>query len=371
MSTETQNEINVSEISANLAQVENEMAKLFDKRLELEKELSDYKKKTGNKLQFPQTVSEKKSPLEYTQDEEKMSYYSIFKEATDKIYDSYGDMLLSGLKVAYGGTEGAYAHLAAKKMFPQANLISMTDFYEAYENVEKGVCDLAVLPIENSIAGEVGTVMDLMFRGSLHVNRVCDLEIKHRLIGVKGSDLEKVTTVISHPQALSQCAKYIRKHNLKTETAANTSAAASEVLKRNDPTVAAIGSKESADNHGLEILDSSVCSFDSNTTRFAVFSRTPAVHTKSASKSQRFIIVFTVRNEAGALATTLNIIGAHNYNMLSLRSRPLENLAWKYYFFIEAEGDIHTAEGESMLRELSVFCGDLKLVGTYYPDVLL
>ena len=117
---------------------------------------------------------------------------------------------------------------------------------------------------------------------------------------------------------------------------------------------------------GLTILDERIQDSGVNTTRFAVFSRA-ADSNKNASRKdeESFILVFTVKNEAGALAQTLNIIGAHGYNMRSLRSRPMKELMWNYYFFIEAEGNVSSQNGQDMLRELSAVCARLKLVGSY------
>ena len=154
---------------------------------------------------------------------------------------------MNGMKVAYGGTEGAYAYIAAKRLFPGTQLISMSDFGQAYASVESGENDCAVIPIENSMAGDVGTVMDLMFSGSLYIRQIYDLPITHQLLGIKGTTKENIKTVISHPQALAQCGKYISGLKARTETAANTSAAARRVASEGDPTIAAIGSAETAE----------------------------------------------------------------------------------------------------------------------------
>ena len=117
---------------------------------------------------------------------------------------------------------------------------------------------------------------------------------------------------------------------------------------------------------GLDILDENIQDSGVNTTRFAVFSRAADANKASSRKDEEsFILVFTVKNEAGALAQTLNIIGAHGYNMKSLRSRPMKELLWNYYFFIEAEGNVNSVNGQDMLKELSAICARLKLVGSY------
>ena len=146
--------------------------------------------------------------------------------------------------------------------------------------------------------------------------------------------------------------------------------AAEYVKKLNDNSVAAIASDETAKIYDLNILESSINTSRMNTTRFAAFSRAQNKTDSTKKKmNEHFIIVFTVKNEAGALAKTLDIIGAHGFNMRNLRSRPMKELLWNYYFYIEAEGNINTTNGKEMLRELSATCARLKLVGTYYSKL--
>ena len=117
--------------------------------------------------------------------------------------------------------------------------------------------------------------------------------------------------------------------------------------------------------YGLEIIEKNINTNKNNTTRFAIFSKVRNLPAKEVKMGANFILVFTVKNEAGALAKTLNIIGMHNFNMRHLKSRPLSSLMWNYYFFVELEGNINTNEGKQMLVELGTLCDRLKLVGTY------
>ena len=282
-----------------------------------------------------------------------------------KISRDYQSRLNYGMRVAYSGVPGAFAYIAAKRMFPEAALISYSNFDEAYKAVEKGECDSAVLPIENSFAGDVGTVMDLIFSGSLYINQIIDLGIEHNLIACDGASLDTVKTVVSHEQALSQCKEYLSARGYSTQVYPNTALAAKYVKELNDPTVAAVASDETAAIFGLKILASKIHTSKTNTTRFAAFSRTRKESSKAKKSSESFILVFTVKNEAGALAKTIDIIGAHRYNMRNLRSRPMKELLWSYYFYIEADGSIDTAEGKEMLRALGATTDRLRLAGTY------
>jgi chorismate mutase/prephenate dehydratase len=198
------------------------------------------------------------------------------------------------------------------------------------------------------------------------VTQALDLEIDHCLIGCTGASKDDIKTVVSHPQALSQCAEYIYKNKFEEKSFQNTALAAKYVKEANDKSLGAIASRETAEIFGLNIIESKINTSRSNTTRFLSFSRAMNLTNDEKRKmDEHFILVFTVRNEAGALAKTIDIIGAHRYNMRNLRSRPMKELLWNYYFFVEADGNINTQNGKDMLRELSATCDKLKLVGTY------
>lgn len=273
------------------------------------------------------------------------------------------------LKVAYCGIEGAFANIAAKKIFPAATLVSYSGFEEAYEAVENGECDKAVIPIENSFAGEVAQVTDLMFAGTLYIEDLYSLTVHQNLLGVQTSSLEKIKTVVSHPQALDQCRKFIKTHCLKTITCVNTAVAAKQVAESNDESVAAIGSAETAPIYNLKILAENINENSLNTTKFAVFSRTQEKHITPNCPGQEiatvFILMFVVKNEPGALVKVLNVISDYGYNMRVVRSRPLKQSPWEYFFYVEAEGSMHPADSSSddFMKELSDECEIVKVLG--------
>ena len=142
----------------------------------------------------------------------------------------------------------------------------------------------------------------------------------------------------------------------------NTARAAEFISKQNDVSMAAIGTVEAAELYGLSVISRSINTGVDNTTRFAVFSRKESEKNKTHNS---FILVFSVKNQAGSLAEAIKIIGSHGYNMSSLHSRPMKNLPWQYYFYVECEGNAGTDEGEKMMAELAGVCDRLKLVGSY------
>lgn len=346
---------------------DKEIKKQFIRRMKASELVAEYKKEYAlpifDSSREQEVIRKNASDIEDLVIKE---YYVNFLQSTMDISKRYQGRLIENMKVAYSGAQGAFASIAANRMFPTARKVAYKNFEEAYEAVEKGECDAVVLPVENSFAGDVGAVMDLIFSGSLFINQMIDLEVEHYLIAKPNTKKEDIKTVYSHPQALSQCAAYIASQGYNVVEATNTALAAKYVSESSDQTIAAIASKETAELYQLEVLDSKINTNRFNTTRFAAFSRVLNKPNPVVKMGEHFILVFTVINEAGALAKTLNIIGAHGFNMRNLRSRPMKELFWNYYFFVELEGNINTEDGQDMLRELGTVCDRLKLVGTYF-----
>ena len=344
--------------------VDTQMAELFVKRMRAAEMVYEYKKKMGLPIldqARERAVIERNTKR--IEDEVLKGYYIDYLKNVMSISRAYQYRMQNGLKVAYSGVEGAFAHIAAGRIFPESQRVSCRDFKAAYESVVNGENDVAVLPIENSYAGEVGQTIDLIFSGSLFINGIYELEIHQNLLGVPGSSVEDIKKVISHPQALSQCHDYIKSRALETEEANNTAVAAKQVALAKDKQIGAIASVETAEIYGLTVLQQNINKSSENTTRFAVLSRVQA-NSPSLANS---VLMFTVKHEAGSLANAISIIGKFGYNMTALRSRPLRKHSWQYYFYIEIDGSTDTAEGKQMLEELNKVCDQLKVVGTFAP----
>lgn len=346
-------------------EVDSEMSSLFVRRMQAAQMVAEYKQEHGMPILDAKREDEViANGANRVENDELRGYYMDFMRDVMAISRRYQQKLIHGMRVAYSGVEGAFAHIAADKLFPEAEKVAYHDFKDAYDAVVNGDCDITVLPLENSYAGEVGQVTDLLFSGPLYINGTLALSVTHDLLAVEGASLDHIKTVVSHPQALSQCDTFIKDHGFEQTPFENTAVAAKHVAELNDPTVAAIASGESAARYGLKILAEGINRSQVNTTRFAVLSRS---ENRNISKTPgaHFVLMFTVRNEAGSLARALNIIGAHGFNMRTLRSRPMKELLWQYYFYVEAEGNIHGYEGKCMLEELAVCCDKLKTVGSY------
>ena len=173
----------IDEARKEINKIDAQMAKLFEERMQWAKEIALYKKEFAlpifDKTREKELIEKNKTLIE---DDDLRGYYISFLEDVMNISKNYQSRILSGMKVAYSGVEGAFAYIAAKRMFPTAQLISYNSFEEAYRACENGICDSCVLPIENSYAGDVGTVMDLIFSKNLNINQIIDLEVVHNLI---------------------------------------------------------------------------------------------------------------------------------------------------------------------------------------------
>ena len=346
-----------------ISEIDSKMAALFEERMQQAALIADYKRDNGIPIYDGSREREViENNVDLILDEDLKSYYVEFLQNVMDVSKQYQRKCIEGARIAYSGDEGAFAQIATDKIFPEGESVSYKSFQDAYEAVEQGECDLAVLPIENSYAGEVGSVMDIMFQGSLYVNAMYTFHVEQCLLGTQDADISDIEKVVSHPQALAQCDKYIKEIGAKKEEAGNTSFAAKMVAANNDKSVAAIASREAAKIYGLKILDANVAQSGDNSTRFAVFSRNQARYLGD-SKHNHIIMMFTVKDEAGALAKAINVIGAYGYNMSAVRSRPLKSLSWSYYFYVEADGDGNVENEKRMLKALGVTCDKLRVIG--------
>ncbi len=349
-------------------QADAKMAELFVERMNAAQQIYEYKKAFGLPIldqKREDQVIERNVAL--VEDESLKGYYIDFLKQVMSISRAYQYRMQNGLKIAYSGVEGAFAHIAAGRIFPQGDCISHSDFKAAYQGVVNGESDVAVLPIENSYAGEVGQTLDLIFSGPLHINGIYELEIHQNLLGLQDATVEDIKKVTSHPQALSQCHDYLKMRGFATEQATNTALAAKAVAGSGDKSFGAIASVETAKLYGLKVIEANINKSGENTTRFAVLSKVPANSLALSST----VLMLTVKHEAGSLANAISIIGAHGYNMTALRSRPMKKHSWQYYFYIEIDGNVDSENGQTMLNELNNVCDIVKVAGTFAPHTEL
>ena len=349
-----------------IADIDKEIAVLFEKRMKAAEDVAEYKKING--LPIEDLVREAQLIEANSQlvcNDEIRSYYINFQKNIMKLSKDYQRKLNDGMRVAFSGVKGAFAELAVKRIFPDATPVAYGDFKAAYKSVECGECEIAVLPIENSYEGDVARVMDLTYFGSLFINGVYDMAVEQHLFGTQDADAKNIKKVISHPQALGQCAEFIEQKGYETEEAVNTAVAAQLVAQKNDSSLGVICSIESGNEYGLKLIDRKINKNSQNTTRFAVFSRVPR---DNSADQNNFIVLFTVRDEAGSLGKAISVFGECGYNLKALKSRPSKDVIWNYYFFLEGEGHLTEESEKTMVEKLSHVCTNVRLVGKYSKE---
>ncbi len=348
-------------------ETDSKMAKLFEKRMDAAKMVAAYKKEHGLPIDdFAREEELIKRNTALIESEEYRSYYVSFLKDTIGVSKKLQHRLLDGMRVAYSGVEGAFANIATERIFPDASAVACKDFKSAYDAVVNGECDCALLPIENSFNGDVSQVLDLSFFGSLYITGIYEIEVVQNLLANDGATIGDIKQVISHPQALGQCAEFIKEHGFETIEAVNTAVAARQVRESGRTDIAAIGSVEAGKKFGLKRIEGHINQSGNNTTRFAVFSRSQR---SQNSKDKHFIMLFTVKNAAGSLGKAISVIGEYGFNLKALKSRPTKELIWDYYFYAEGEGDIYSDHGKLMLKQLKKCCNNLKILGTFEKEI--
>lgn len=268
--------------------------------------------------------------------------------------------------IAFQGAHGAYSDLAAREKFPGVTTIPCETFEEAFTATEDGRTDLAMIPIDNTLAGRVADVHHLLPRSSLHIIGEHYLPIRHTLLGMKGAQLSDIKQVYSHVHAIPQCRKVIKELGIKPIVRADTAGAAEEVSKLADKSIAAIASSLAGEIYGLDILRENVQDEDHNATRFVVLSREPAAHAADEA-GLKTSLFFQVRNIPAALYKAMGGFATNNVQMTKLESY-IGSGFQTAFFYAEIEGHPDSTPVKLALEELDFFAADIRILGTYKAE---
>ena len=275
--------------------------------------------------------------------------------------DSLGD---DRVRVVFQGAEGAYSQAAMHQYFGDAvNSFHVDTFRDACCAIEEGSADFAVLPIENSTAGIVNEIYDLLVEFENYIVGEQIIKIEHCLLGVPGGRIEDIRTVYSHPQSLMQSARFLSEHDWKQISLPNNAFAARKVAEEKDPSQAAIAGEYAGRVYGLEVLKKPVNQSDTNSTRFIIIR-----HKKEYVKGADGIsISFELANahETGSLYHALGFIIYNSLNMTKIESRPIQGDKWRYRFFIDFDGNIGEAPVQDALRGMAQETINFKILGNY------
>ena len=271
-------------------------------------------------------------------------------------------------RIAYQGEPGANSHAVCTQHYPDWEALACASFEDVFAAVVGGEADLAMIPIDNSIAGRVADIHHFLPDSDLHIIAEHFLRIRFHLMGVPGSSLDTITTAHSHVHALGQCRKIIREHNLATVISGDTAGAAREVAEAADPTQAAISPPMAAEIYGLEILLEDVEDEDHNTTRFVVLSR-DYVMAPADNGPVVTSFIFNVRNLPAALYKALGGFATNGVNMTKLESYMVGGaFTGATQFLAEVDGHPDDIGLKRALEELAFFSTDVKMLGVYPAD---
>jgi len=264
-----------------------------------------------------------------------------------------------GARVVCQGVVGAFSHKAARSFFGEISPSFEPTFQQVFEDVATGSADFGVLPVENSAAGSVTAVYDLILRYRFYIVGAVDVKVEHCLAAGKGTGTP--TAAASHPQALSQCSGYLKSHGLKALEWSNTAAAAQYVAQKCPPGVAAICSKEAAREYGLQILQENIQNEAENTTRFIVISK-DAILPGDAGKIS---LCFSLPHETGSLSSVLERFAMEGLNLTKIESRPLPGKNFEYDFYLDFTGNIHHPKTLDLICALQDELPRFSFLGNY------
>ncbi|MGO4807375.1 prephenate dehydratase [Arthrobacter sp. 2MCAF15] len=269
-------------------------------------------------------------------------------------------------KIAYQGEPGANSHIACKQMFPELESVPCASFEDVFELVSSGEADLAMIPIENSIAGRVADIHILLPASRLQIVGEFFLPIHFDLLGIPGSTIEAATEVHSHIHALGQCRRLIREARLRPVIAGDTAGSAREVREWNDPAKLSLAPPLAAQIYGLEVLASRVEDDPSNTTRFVVLAREAVLPTRDELPGGAVTsFVFRVRNVPSALYKALGGFATNGVNMTRLESYMVGNEFAATMFMADVEGHPADLPLQLALEELAFFTAEVRILGVY------
>lgn len=363
--------------------IDNEMIRLFEERMKVCENVAEYKIRTGKKVLDPERERQKLSSLrekahgEFNQlgaQELFQQIMAISRKRQYQLLTEHGvteeeklemvdELPLNDVTVVFQGVEGAYSYAAMREYF-QDDIQSyhVKTWRDAMEEVVAGRADYAVLPIENSTAGIVAGIYDLLTEYELSIVGEQIIRPEHVLLGLPEASIDDISCVCSHPQALAQCGKYLETHPTweKKETE-NTAGSAKKVREDADKTQAAIASRQAGELYGLKILAENICYNGQNATRFVIVSK-KTIYVKDAHKISIF---FELPHESGTLYNMLSHIIYNGLNMTKIESRPIPGRNWEYRFFVDFEGNLRDSAVKNALRGIEAEANRMRILGNY------
>jgi chorismate mutase/prephenate dehydratase len=283
------------------------------------------------------------------------------QQITDSIHNT-PKLFPNSPMVACQGVEGAYSQIACEKIFKSPSIMYFKNFDGVFNAIEQGLCKYGILPIENSTAGSVNKVYDLMIKHNFSIVRTFRLKIDHNLLAKPGTKLSDIRTIYSHEQALNQCSEFLSTlPGVKVIPVENTAVAAQMVSNSTDNTIAALSSRACATLYGLSTLASSVQDKDNNRTRFICISKELEIY----PGADRTSVMMVLPHRPGSLYSVMARLNTLGINLTKLESRPLPDREFEFMFYFDLEISIYSEEFIELICELDEFCEEFKYLGSY------
>lgn len=363
--------------------IDNEILRLFEERMKVCADVAEYKIRTGKQVLDPAREHEKITTLKGKAHGEfnalgaqelfrqimaisRKRQYQLLTEngvESEEDFEMVDELPRSGVTVVFQGVEGAYSYGAMRAYFEEdIRSYHVKTFRDAMEEVACGKADYAVLPIENSTAGIVADIYDLLTEYSLYIVGEQIIRVEHVLLGLPDAEESDIRRVFSHPQGLAQCSQFLEEHrNWKKLEVSNTAAAAKKVREEQDKSQAAIASRDAGEVFGLKVLAENICRSGHNCTRFIILGKHP-VYEKNAGMVST---CFEAPHESGTLYNMLSHIIYNGLNMTRIESRPIPERTWQYRFFVDFEGNLRDSAVKNALRGIRAEASALRVLGNY------
>lgn len=362
--------------------IDKQIVKLFEERMDICGKVAETKTASGKAVYDAEREKQKLDAVSAMADSEfnqvavrelfsqmmsisRKYQYSILAEhgrALKLGFERLDKLPMDGVRVVHQGVEGAYSHAAALQYFGEnASIYHVAHFEDAMKEVQLGNADYAVMPIENSSAGAVIDMYDLLTRYDNYIVAETFLPVEHALLSVPGAKLSDIKTVFSHPQALMQCSQFLNDNGFKQISVENTAVAAKRVVEEGDKTQAAVASEIAGKLYGLELLKPAIQNNQGNTTRFIILANRK-VYQKNAGKIS---LCFELPHTSGSLYNMLGNFIFNHVNMMMIESRPIPGRNWEYRFFVDIEGNLQDAGVKNALRGIGAEALNFKILGNY------
>jgi len=365
--------------------IDDELLRLYIERMSISRQIAHYKKEHGHAILDASREREKLNKISgKTNEDIRSGAYILFSTLLEISRSYQGSILIEESRlskmitgalaqterafphraiVACQGMEGAYSQIACDRLFAEPNILYFTSFDGVFSAIRDGLCQYGVLPLENSTAGSVNMIYDLMMKYDFKIVRSVRLKIDHHLLAKAEVNKSNVREIFSHEQALQQCSEYLKEfgNNVKITAVANTAEAARMVAESDRDDIAALASRSCRDIYGLKCLDSSVQDKGNNYTRFICISKELEIY----PGADRTSVMLTTAHKPGSLYRVLGRIHTLGVNLVKLESRPIPDRDFEFMFYFDLETSIYSQNFNQLICELENICEEFHYLGSY------